>query len=137
MLTIRSEQMEVLRGPFTHRIVLNLMAHARQHFPEECSHLSDEELREQMAETARRAEKYDITGERDLHKYVNITKIYDLDFDEQEETAWTVTYLTDPAVALPSQRIDRLHEEAIYRLEVEENNAAIEMEFYGDDEEDF
>ena len=136
MLRIRAEQMEILRAPLVHRIVLNLVAHARQHFPEQCAAQSDQELYEQMADTVRRAEKYDITSERDLHKYVNITMVYGPGFDEQDETAWTVAYLTDPVVVLPSRRIDRLHEEVIYRLEVEENNTAIERGFYGNNEDE-
>ena len=94
------------------------------------------ELCERLAAVVRRAGKYGITSERDLHKYVNITLLHGPDFDEREETAWTVDYLTDPAVASPTQRIDRLHQEVGYRLEVEEHNAAIEKEFYGDDEDD-
>ncbi len=136
MLIIRKEQIDFLMAPKTHQLVHNLMDHAKQHFPEECAPKEDPDLYNQIADTVKRAKKYNIKNENDLYKYVNITMLYGPDFDEQEATQWTAEYLTDESVSSPCQRLNRLYEEIIYRLEVEENNAAIEKEFYGDGEEE-
>ena len=132
MLKIRKEQMEVLKGPLIHPLILDLMDYVRQYFPEENTQKPDKELYDRLARTVCKAEKYGIRIEKDLYKFVNIAMLFNPDFDEQEETAWTVAFLTDRAVSSPTQRLNRLYEEVIYRLEVEENNTLIEKEFCGD-----
>jgi hypothetical protein len=132
MITIRNEQKDALRMPLIIKQIRGLVEHVKTNFPDETAGETDDELFDRIKETLERAEKYDIRAERDVYKYINISMIYGADFDEKEETAWTVDYLNDEDVSSPTMRINRLYEEILYRLEVEENNARIEEKFYGD-----
>ena len=126
MLTIRKEQTEAMRRPLVEQRIVDLVAHVKQDFPEETRGQSDEELYDRIEETLKRAERYDITSDRDVYKYVNISMIYGIDFNEQDETDWTADYLTDQEVTNPTHRMDRLYSEVIRRLEAEERYAAVE-----------
>ncbi len=131
MLVLRKEQKDALRIPLIEKQIMGLVEHIKTNFPDETAGKTDDELFDRIKETLVRAEKYDIKAERDVYKYVNISMLYGADFDEAEETAWTADYLNDEAVSTPNMRINRLYEEVVCRLEVEENNARIEKEFYG------
>jgi len=138
MIILRKEQKDALRILLIQRQILGLVDHVKNHFPDETAGKSDDELFDQIMATLERAEKYGIKSECDVYQYINISMLYGADFDEKGDTAWTVDYLADEDVSSPTQRINRLFDEVVYRLEVEENSARIEKEFYGgsrDDEE--
>jgi hypothetical protein len=138
MLTIRREQIEALRVPLIRRFHQELLEHVKTHFVEETEGKSDKEILEHIRQALKRAEVYGLKAERELYMYINVSMLYGADFDEQEETKWTADYLTDEDVSSPTLRMNRLYEEIVHRLEVDENNARIEKEFYRDrsDEED-
>jgi hypothetical protein len=117
MLTLRGEQIEILAAPRLERLYEDLVAHVRKDFPEETDGLSDERLLAHMRLVLKRARKYGIRAERDVYKYVNLSVLFGPYFDEKEETAWTKDYLLDEDISDPHQRMNRLYEEAIDRLE--------------------
>lgn len=131
MLTIRRDQLDALRAPAVHELVLELVTHIKHHFPAETAGESDEDLYARVKATLHRAEKYGMQGKRDAYRYVDVSMLYGADFDERPVTAWTVDFLTDEDVSSPSQRMNRLFDEVSYRLEVEESNARVRGEFYG------
>lgn len=138
MLTIRQAQIEALRSPMIRQFHQELLEHVKTCFVEETDGKSDKEILGHIRQTLKRAEVYGIKAEKDLYLYINVSMLYGVDFDEQEETKWTADYLTDEDVSSPTLRMNRLHEEIVRRLEVDENNARIEKEFYRDrsDEDD-
>lgn len=133
MLTIRKKQIQAFEPPLRQRLHQKLLRHVRTHFVEETEGRTDQELLEHIGAAHLGAESYGIRAERDLYLYVNITVIHGLDFDRAEETAWTKEVLSDQTVSDPGQRMDRLYEAVIHRLEVEEANARTRERFYGSD----
>jgi len=131
MFTIRRKQLEALLVPLIRRFHQELLEHVKTHFVEETEGKSDKELLEHIGQALKRAEAYGLKAERDLYMYINVSMLYGPYFDQEEETAWTRDYLIDKDVSSPSQRINRLYEEVIYRLEVEEKSAEIKKRFYG------
>ncbi len=132
MLIIRKEQKNALQISLINRQILGLVDHAKNHFPDETAGKTDDELFDLIKVTLERAEKYDIKDERDVYKYINISMLYGADFDEQQETKWTVDYLSDEDVSSPSKRLDRLYQEIVHRFEIDEKNARIKKEFYSE-----
>ena len=135
MLIIRKEQIAALSETGRHRMILNIMAHVKEYFPEETEVVAEDELYERISRTIERAKPYGILAERDVYKFVDVSMIYGMEFDEAEETAWTKTYLTDPDIPGPRQRMDLLFDEVVHRLETEENNSAIAEAYYGNSPE--
>jgi hypothetical protein len=117
MLTLRSEQIQILAAPKLEQFYKDLVVHVRKNFPGETDAFSDETLLAHMRLVLKRARKYGIRAERDVYKYVNLTMLFGAYFDEAEETAWSNALLTDKDVADPHQRMNRLYEEAVDRLE--------------------
>jgi hypothetical protein len=131
MLTIRREQMEAMRVPLIRRFHQGLLEHVKTNFLDEIKGKSDKELLEHIGQALKRAEGYGIKSERDLYLYINVSMLYGPHFDQEEETFWTRGYLADEDVSSPSQRMKRLYEEVVYRLEAEEKSAEIKKRFYG------
>jgi len=132
MFRIRKAQADILRAPLIHNQLLELMAHLKKHFPDEAAALPDEALYERLKDTRLRSLKYGITSTKGLYQFVNVSMLYGADFDEQEETAWTKGFLEDEAVPNAAKRMNRLYEEVVHRLEIEESNAKIREKFYGE-----
>ncbi len=132
MLLIRREQMEALRAPFRNQMRDDLMERARGCFPDEVSEMGDEATIELIDAAMTKADLYRIVTERDMYKLFNIIMLHGIDFDKSPETEWTKAYLTDPDIPAVGDRVRRLYEEVVYRLEVEESNRRIEEQFYGE-----
>ena len=122
MLTIRREQFKALRVSLIRRFHQELLEHVKTNFVDETEGKSDKELLEHISQALKRAEVYGLKAERDLYKYINVSMLYGPNFD-QEETAWTRDYLVDEDVSSPSQRMNRLCQEVVCRLDVEERTA--------------
>ncbi len=113
------------------RMRADLMEHAKSCFPDEISEMGEKAAYELIDQALTKAESYQIATERDLYKLFNIIMLYDIGFDEDPETEWMQAYLTDPDIPAVGDRVRRLYEEVVHRLEVEENNQKIEERFYG------
>lgn len=133
MITIRQEQIEALRIPLIQQFCQELLEHVKIKFVEETEGKSDMELIEHIRQALKRAEVYGLKAERDLYMYINVSMLYGPRFDQQEVTAWTRDYLLDEDVSSQSQRMERLHEEVVYRLEAVEKSIEIKKRFYGVD----
>ena len=130
MIILRNEQKDSLKIPLIHKQVLGLVAHIKKHFPRATAEKTDDELYDRIKKTVKGAEKYGIKAERDVFKYINISMLYGVDFDERPETAWTVKYLTHEDISSPSLRINRLYDEVVYRMKVDEKNALLLNKYY-------
>lgn len=130
MLILRNEQIEATRSPARQKFYADLVLYIKNNFPKETEEKSEKDLLKLVEDTVNKAQTYDIKAERDLYTFVNIVMVYGFDFDDRKETIWTVAYLTDKKITSPSIRINRLYQEIVYRLKVEENNARIQQQFY-------
>ena len=130
MLTIRKKQIQAMRPALVRRFLEKLLQHIRTFFEAECEGRSDEELLEHIQRALERAGAYGLVAERDLFQYVNVSMLHGPDFDQQPETTWTRDFLTDEDVPDPGQRMDRLFQEVVHRLEVVEQNARLRDRFY-------
>jgi hypothetical protein len=107
MLTIRNEQMAVCSKAMIDDFEVRMMAHLRKHFPEPYSSLGDSTAREMIRYGMQQAALYEIRGERDLCKYIDLTMVLGKDFDQQ--LPWVSKVLNDRGSS-PDIRICRLYE---------------------------
>lgn len=129
MLTIRKEQMQALRRVTIQEFEKDMLQHLMQFFPDESAAMGDKALRAHIRHAIARAKEYGVTSERDLCKYLNLTMVYGRNFDTDRELEWMRDFLTDADVPDPSERMSRLYAEALYRLELEEENRRAIEEF--------
>lgn len=120
MLTLRNKQMETLQRVPRKKLHRALLAHVKHYFPAQTARKNDFCLLTEIHKAHRRAATYGLKTEKEIYLFVNIAIVYGADFDQKEETAWTRAYLTDEDISSPGQRLDRLHEAVVARLEVAE-----------------
>jgi hypothetical protein len=129
MLTIRKEQMKVFGRVTMQEFEKDMVLHLMHFFPDESAAMGDKALRAHIRHAIARAKEYSVTSERDLCKYLNLTMVYGRDFDTDPNLEWMKDFLADPEVPNPGERMARLHAEALYRLELEEENRKTIEEF--------
>ena len=121
MLQLRHRQFEELRAVPLEGFEDQMVAHLREHFPDDCRAMDDAALRVWIRYGIERAEAHGLSSQRDVCKYLNLMMTFGRDFDVQEPTArWARPILGDPEISDPSARIERLCEEAMRALEEEE-----------------
>ncbi len=129
MIVIREEQIDTLIKQIQTTFHGELLVHVKNFFPDITAEYEDKVLLQHIRKSLDRAKTYQLTTERDLYKYVNITMIYGHDFDEKTEHGWMKEYLTDTDVPNPSQRLSRLYEEILERLERDAKNKRFQREY--------
>lgn len=94
MLTIRSEQMEVLGDYARQLLETRLSGQIRTMFPELLESLSDSELRAFVASGIDRAISYEVVLEEDVRRYLEYAVRYGGDFDRAPATSWAEAILS-------------------------------------------
>jgi hypothetical protein len=109
MLTIRKEQKEKLDAVMRDRFVVKTVRHLREVFPDVLAAKSDKELVALIEEGIQRAEKYGITGEREVTLFIDLLAGLGSDFANQRPYRWIVRILNDAEYGPPEKM------ELIYR----------------------
>jgi hypothetical protein len=78
----------------------------------EFTHLDDAAVREVVRERVQSAERHGFTGQRDIHRFLNLSCYLGLDFERRPELSWAVDLLRRPGRDLGQtiERIVRRHE---------------------------
>jgi hypothetical protein len=112
MLTIRKEQLAAF-GPLGKKAFEDRMiAHLKKVFPEQCGPLDAPKLRELIQHGTQRAASYQITSERDVCKFIDLTILYGRDFDKDPALPWAQSVLQNQAIRNPTSKIERLYKAA-------------------------
>jgi hypothetical protein len=112
MLVIRTVQMDVLRQARWREFTNAAIRHCRQHFPEMCAWLGEQDTPATVSAALQQAAAYGFEDARDLLKFLNLTFTFGPQFDQ---LPWAEEILTDPDY-LPGTRIDVLTAAAIQEL---------------------
>jgi hypothetical protein len=115
MLVIRRTQMDVFERHAVDALIERLAEHVARHFPAVARATSPTELRRILYEAKRLAELRGPLSEQSLYRYVNVAVCHGWDFEVR--FAWAQSYLDDPGVPSPNERIARLHAEVLRRME--------------------
>lgn len=112
MLKLRAEQMEALRAVKLHAFADRLLVHAKHYFPSACRALGEDGTRAHISHAIERARVYDLSTERDLCKYLNLTFSFGRDFDTDPGHAWMGAILRERD-SDPSHKLNRLYKTAV------------------------
>ena len=129
MLTIRREQMIVFKKQAEERFIDRMVLYLRKQFSEETAAYSDKALRARIRNELTGAKRFHLISERAICYYLNLSIMYGEGFMDREDALWMRDYLTDPDVPDPSERMYRLYQAVIKKLEVEADHQRIMAEF--------
>ena len=107
---LRPDQLAALQPAAVDSFDDRVADHLRQFFPEQCQNLGADGLKEAIDYGIHRAAAYRIELERDICVFLELMFTFGVDFDRQ--VSWAATILNDPAILDPSQKIEKLFQEA-------------------------
>jgi len=113
------------RESFARRMALFL----REQLSEETAGHDDQALLDLARREMARASGYGVVSERGVCTFLSLAAMYGEGFEELRPNSWMKDYLTDPAVPDPDQRMHRLYQAVIKRLEKEAEQQQILAEF--------
>lgn len=88
MLIIRNEQMEVLSKYMLKQFEDRMVTRLRSKFPDQTEVLMERELRNLIHSGIEKAEKYNVTIEYDVQRFLEYMFTFGAEFDSSPETAW-------------------------------------------------
>lgn len=110
MFRFNARQVDVLTTKRLAEFEQRTIHRLREYFPS-FGALPDIEALTLVRQGIHRAEKYGITAERDVAKYVGLLVIWGWDFDEIDPDSWLVSILSNRFVE-PAERLALLYEHA-------------------------
>jgi len=129
MLTIRAQQLAILGADAERQFIERMCLHLRQQFPDETKERNDAELQQQIRNEIRTAKTFELISERDIVLYLHLGMMYGPGFIENEQNAWMLGYLEDVEVPSVSDRMQRLYQTVIQKLELESENRKVRARF--------
>ena len=121
MLIIRAEQIDVFHAHEMRKFEDRVLAHVREAFPREYQEMGEGGLRDLLQEAIERASKYELESERDITLFMDLMLALGPDFDNTSTSPWVSEILSDEFYPSPSDRIDRLYEMVLSRIDDDEN----------------
>ena len=121
--------MIVFKNQAEERFIDRMVLYLRKQFSEETAAYSDKTLRARIRNELTGARRFHLISERALCYFLNLSIIYGEGFIDREDALWMQDYLTDPDVPDPNERMYRLYQAVIKRMEVEADHQRIMAEF--------
>ena len=121
--------MIVFKNQAEERFIDKMVLYLRKQFSEETAAYSDKTLRARIRNELTGARRFHLISERALCYFLNLSIIYGEGFIDREDALWMQDYLTDPDVPDPNERMYRLYQAVIKRMEVEADHQRIMAEF--------
>lgn len=128
-MTIRMPQLHALSEVARAAFIEHRIAALRSDLPDQVAESSDAELRVQIDGCITRTARYGIQSKLDVSRYINIAATLGWKLEDEPEHAWMKSYLCDPSVTSPSQRIDRLLAEIIRRAAADHQSRVLRHAF--------
>jgi hypothetical protein len=110
MLMIRPKQLEMFEETAKQRFADRMVAFLNEEWQRQCAERGEEEVRCSIKTGIARAEKYSLTTENQIAKYINLMYALAFDFDKSPDTPWAGTILNDESLD-PNYKI-----KCLYRL---------------------
>lgn len=118
MLILRKEQMQALGDYLYKKFENRMVIHLNRFFQKTCGELGEAKTRELIRAGVKRAAIYNILGERDVCKFIDIMCSLGEQFDEDPTLPWARKILLDKTVKTPRRRMEVLCSAAIDHLNV-------------------
>jgi hypothetical protein len=112
VLVIRNAQLEAMRRARETQFVDRAVAHLRRTVPDRCAALGERRTRSSVALAMRKARRYQLVGERDILRYLNVMYWLGFSFDSDPAHAWVREQLSDPRL-FPTERMQLVSRRAL------------------------
>jgi hypothetical protein len=112
MLTIRTQQIQILEEARRRRFVDEMAAHLSRCFAGKRAVADPDRLRATIGEGVEAAQKYGIVSRDDLRRYLEFRTEYGPDF---EQLPWAARILNDPTLS-GSGKVEQIDDYSLYRL---------------------
>jgi len=106
MLSIRKEQIQVLKQDALKKFENNLLDHIKKYFPNHWRIFGKQQLREVIVLAMERAKAYNLETEKDMYLFIGMMLYLGSFFDEDPMFSWVRGKLQDRSIEKPSQRIE-------------------------------
>jgi len=116
MFTLRAQQREAFSALAMKDFEDRMVAHLSRWFPAFCDELDEAEVIRTVREGLEKAGRYGIVSERGVCVYVSGMFAYGRDFDGDPALPWAGAILSDPRLANPVDREERLFEAIFQHL---------------------
>jgi hypothetical protein len=133
VLTVRNNQLAQFEIYARHNFIEFLCQSLLDLFPEDLRDLDSGDLYRKIEQAITQASCYGLNRKSDIFRYMNLAVTCGWDFDTQPANVWMRNMLVDPAVSCPSDRLDRLIAEYIYRCELEERTRKLLADYKSKD----
>lgn len=117
MLRIRNRQMRTFEQAAMSGFETRMVEHLRTYFPGHYKIWGPETARTVVQYGCKKAQAYDFITERTICLYLTLMATLGGNFDTDPQLPWASTMLTDPTIAEPTIRIDRLTDHAMEFLD--------------------
>lgn len=131
-LQIGVSQIDRLAAARREGAVARMCALIRREFALRVSPLADDQLTELVARAIQQADCHDFKTDLDLFRYLCICVCFGWDFHQRAELSWMQTMLEDSQVSNPSDRMARLYQACLRRLEINVCNVREHQAFMED-----
>ncbi len=116
MLSIASAQVDLLAQAALRDFEQRVWTHLRDSFPEECSRMGDNYVRDEIRYGIRRAHVHGFDSELNTVRYINLMFALGGDFDSDPNMTSLIFIIRERTPADPTERMDRLYGAAMQIL---------------------
>ncbi len=110
-MKIRNEQIEAFNEARVSKFEQYMYDHLRKWIPGQCAELGEEAVRQRIHDGIDRAARYDVFGQRDLARFIDLMFVLGPRFDRDSRYPWARDILADDKL-VPTEKVDRLCAEA-------------------------
>ena len=110
-MKIRDEQLEAFTEARVASFEQYMYDHLRKWIPGECAELGEEGVRQRVRDGVERAARYDVLGQRDMARFIDLMFVLGPRFDRDSRHRWAGDILADKTLT-PTKKVDRLCTEA-------------------------
>jgi hypothetical protein len=126
MITLRRQQLAALAAARHKQFIDDMCAHVTAHFGAQVEHLAPAALRVRVVTALAEAESFGLRSRRDQCRYLGLAVVEGWEVLSQ---GWICELLGATSALGASERLSRVIDERLFRLEAEENDRRLEAEF--------
>lgn len=115
MLKIRKEQMDVMSDYMLIQFEDRMVLHLRSTFPEQTKDTIELDLRAMIEAGIEKADKYDVTDESDVERYLECMVLYGPNFDADSRTSWAGEILRDERL-IGTEKMNKINDYELFML---------------------
>jgi len=124
MLTIREEQLRVLRTAMIDRFYTDMQRHLEQRFHGRISGMGNADLRDMIISGVQFCAEHGIRDVNDVRRFLEYLAQYGRDFGQSHDTGWAATILNEKHLS-GTDKMDEIDAHDLFVITLGHNNAEL------------